>query len=857
MLTGRCLGLGLGFSLSILLIFITGGWGYAQPCSGSLFSEDYSSASGWTWSTITNQGGNITINGGTVNFNALQDDGFCRIIKAIPVLPATWTAECSFTASAGNSTGHSIMDFTSNSDDPISLDRSSSFSATDNHVIGVIINGIQNPNGDMTVSTSPTTPNAEWYFNALTKKGSNAINLSTGIPVPALNQTYYIRLQRISASAGLLSIFSDSSMTTHIPKSPQCFTIDAQIQNLSFLQQGAITYGNLARVLSAKIDNVHICPYTPSSSSDSLTGDSVFCKGSPLRFTTSSTNLSQAMWEIAQCDSKGNLLVNGYTWNSGWINNPPNTYTFSSINLLCDTYYRIKMSTGSSSNCLTNTEATKIIRIVCNSTAMITTTHSMVSCYGGNDGKATVMVDNTNPPYTYTWTPTGGNNSTATGLTAGTYTVSVTDKSGCTAKTSVMIEQNPVLELSTSGTKSNCTDANGSATAVVRGGSPPYTYNWNTTPVQTTATATNLPPKTYSITVTDSKGCKKTAAVTITKSGTSIVNFTADNVCEGDSVLFKNLSSTGVPSFWDFGDHQISKETSPKHLYAQSGKYSVKLVSGDTSSCSDSISKTITVYPRVIPVISANNVSGCAPLNVTFSNSSTFVEKYAWDFGDQTTSSSPTPTHDYINKGKKTLHYTVTLSVISVYGCKSMLTLPNYITIYPPPTASFTSSPKSVDELTPIIHFYNKSTDAAFLKWTFGDGDSSDVADPIHEFKAEGTYNTCLVITNKNGCMDTTCNDITIHPISSFYIPNAFTPNNDGSNDTFMGYGSNIASFQMEIFDRWGNFIFETDNLYEGWTGKIKATGEIAPEDIYVYRVVLKYKSSKTRTLTGTITLVK
>jgi gliding motility-associated-like protein len=839
-----------------ILVFMTGGWLHAQPCDGSIFREDYSSNAGWTWSTITNQGGNITIAGGTANFNAVQDDGYCRIIKNIPVLPATWTAECSFTTSAGNSTGHSIMDFTSNSDDPISMDRSGNFAQTDNHVIGVIINGILNPNGNMNASTQPTTPNAEWYFYALTKKGTGVIKLSTGIPVPALNKPYYIRLQRISTTTGIISVFSDSLMTTPIPKSPQCFAIDDAIQDLSFLQQGAITFGNYARTLTAKIDKVRICPYTPSSIS--LTGDTLFCKGTPLTFTANSVNSApQSMWEIIQCDNKGNLVANGYTWNSGWLNNPPGTYTFPAVDPPCNNYYRIKMSVKDGSNCLGNDEAIKIIHIICDGNFITTLNHSAISCYGENDGKATVTVDNINPPYTYKWFPTGGNNPTATGLTPGSYTISVTDKRGCISKSSVAIEQNPALIVATSKTNASCGTKNGSAIVIAAGGSGTYTYSWNSVPVQTTATAINLSPGSYSITVTDNKGCKKTDTVTIAKDGTLTVNFTNGNTCPDDSVLFKNLSTTGLPAYWSFGDNQISTITNPKHLYAQPGKYTVKLIMGDVNSCMDSISKTVTIYPRAVPVVSADTLSGCTPLNATFSNSSTPIEKYLWSFGDQTTSTLLTSSHEYINKGKKPVSYTVTLSMTSIYGCKSVLTLPNYITVYPTPSANFSSSPRSTDELVPTINFYNTSTGAVFFKWIFGDGDSSDVIDPVHKFTGEGTYNTCLVVANQNGCKDTACNNIIINPISSFYIPNAFTPNNDGSNDIFTGYGSNIASYHMDIYDRWGNPIFETDKLYEGWTGKVKGGSDIVQEDVYVYRIVLKYKSSKACTFTGTVTVVK
>jgi gliding motility-associated-like protein len=919
-----------------ILIFINADLLHAQVCNGSIFSEDYTSSTGWTWSSITNQGGDITIAGGTANFNAVQDDGYCRIIKKIPVLPATWTAQCSFVASAGNSTGHSIMDFTSNSDDPISQDRTGGFAQTDNHVIGVIINGILNPNGDMNSSTKPTTPNAEWYFYALIKRGAQPIKLSTGIPVPALDKVYYISLQRTAPSTGLISVFSDSLMTTHIPKSPQCFTIDEGIQNLSFLQQGAITFGNFARVLTAKIDNVKICPYT-SSSSISLTGDTSFCKGTPLTFTGKATGGStQTMWELMQCNSQGTITANGYTWSSGWLNSPPGAYTFpATVNPPCDNYYRVKFSVKDGGACFGSSETSKIIHLDCNGKFIQGIWTTAISCYGGNDGKAAVFMDRINAPYTYKWLPAVSTKDTATGLGLGKYTVFVTDKNGCVAIESIEIGQNPlftiktsttptacgekngtatadatdgfhppytyswntvpvqttatatglgigtytvtvaneigckqnaiviiggssVLELTTSATNANCDNPNGTASVTAKGGTGMYTYSWNTNPVQTTATAINLSAGTYSVTVTDSKGCLKTATITVSKdAGGPKVNFTASNACPDDSVIFKNLSSTGLPCYWKFGDNQTSTEREPSHLYAQPGNYTVKLIVGTTAGCLDSISKVITVYPRVLPIITADNVTGCSPLNVTFSNSSTPIEKYEWSFGDKTTSTLPTPAHVYVNNGKKPISYTVKLNLISRYGCSSELTLTNFITVNPGPSAGFTTAPNNVDELSPVINFYNRSTGAISYKWMFGDGDTSEVEDPTHVFATAGRYTTCLVATSQNDCKDTSCNNVLISPVSSFYIPNAFTPNNDGDNDIFMGYGSNISAYQMDIYDRWGNHLFKTTDLLEGWTGRVKGSNEIVPQDTYVYRVELKYESSRKRTFIGSVTVIK
>src|SRR5690606_27924501 len=150
-----------------------------------------------------------------------------------------------------------------------------------------------------------------------------------------------------------------------------------------------------------------------------------------------------------------------------------------------------------------------------------TITSQDVSCYGGNDGSATVAVSYGVAPYTYTWNTTPvQNTATASNLPAGTHTVTVTDGISCSKSEPVTITQ-PAAPLT--ATISAYTDvlcfntATGTATVNVTGGTPPYTYSWNTAPVQNTAAVSNLPIGSYTVTITDSKNCVTTTSVTISQ----------------------------------------------------------------------------------------------------------------------------------------------------------------------------------------------------------------------------------------------------------------------------------------------------------------------------------------------------
>jgi gliding motility-associated-like protein len=133
------------------------------------------------------------------------------------------------------------------------------------------------------------------------------------------------------------------------------------------------------------------------------------------------------------------------------------------------------------------------------------------------------------------------------------------------------------------------------------------------------------------------------------------------------------------------------------------------------------------------------------------------------------------------------------------------------------------------------VAFGNLSTGAVSYLWNFGDGSNdstSTLENPEHYYANEGTYKVMLVATNQNGCSDTAYHTVIILPDFYFYSPNAFTPNKNGDNDVFTGYGSGIKTYRMRIFDRWGNLLFESNDINVGWDGTYK--GANAEYAVYV-----------------------
>jgi gliding motility-associated-like protein len=172
-------------------------------------------------------------------------------------------------------------------------------------------------------------------------------------------------------------------------------------------------------------------------------------------------------------------------------------------------------------------------------------TSADVTCFGGNDGTATASATGGAAPYTYSWSPAGGSNQVATGLSAGTYTVTVTDNTSCIGSTTVTIGEPSAITIVETIIPANCGSSDGSISVVAAGGAAGYTYSW--TPGGSTASSiTGLTPGNYSLTVTDQDGCSTTENYVVTQSGSLAVDATPEvsTITVGESVQFNTTGAT-------------------------------------------------------------------------------------------------------------------------------------------------------------------------------------------------------------------------------------------------------------------------------------------------------------------------
>jgi gliding motility-associated-like protein len=234
-----------------------------------------------------------------------------------------------------------------------------------------------------------------------------------------------------------------------------------------------------------------------------------------------------------------------------------------------------------------------------------------------------------------------------------------------------------------------------------------------------------------------------------------------------------------------------------------------------------------------------------------------------WSFDDGTTDDNQNPSHCFSSGTVPTELFSITLSDTTNFGCVSTATVTDMIAVSAMPNAEFTYGPQPASINYPQITFTDMSTNATTWYWNFGDSllnpttNTSFASSPDHSYTDVGTYCVTLMVTNTPACADTIEHCLIIEPDYTLYIPSAFSPNGSGLNDEFYVKGENVDKFEMQIYNRWGNLIFRTEDINEHWKGTVKGGDEICPQDVYVYIINIKDKVGEKHQYIGHVTIVK
>lgn len=336
------------------------------------------------------------------------------------------------------------------------------------------------------------------------------------------------------------------------------------------------------------------------------------------------------------------------------------------------------------------------------------------------------------------------------------------------------------------------------------------------------------------------------------------------DTCVAGPVQFLDRSDTSGINLtvwnWDFGDGALSEERSPVYPYQEPGIYDVSLQIQDTFGCEAQTEKTIVWLPAPpILVVAPNRFVGCPPVDVSFENlSSPIDDNYSvrWEFGEGGKSEAISPDYRYPEPGS----YSVSLSVTSPLGCSIDTLFQDWITVYEPPIADFSFSPDFGTNFEPEIQFFDRSSeDVTAWRWNFDGFAQSFEQDPLYAFPDTGLMQVELLVGNNFFCYDTIYKQVDIVPQIRYFLPNAFTPNEDGLNELFLGKGffRGLRNFRMTVWTRWGDLVFETDDPTEGWNGRYNNAGALLPPGVYVYQIRYEGPRGRPYEKEGFATLVR
>ena len=501
-------------------------------------------------------------------------------------------------------------------------------------------------------------------------------------------------------------------------------------------------------------------------------------------------------------------------------------------------------------------------------TLKITTGNIPVSCFGQSDGQLIATPVGGTSPYSFNWS-NSFTDSVNLGLAIGSYQVTITDANGCSTNTSLTITQPDVIRLTVSPRDTICIGNSSTIQATATGGNTNYTYNWNNNLSNSRTHVVSPNEKTtYTVSVNDEKGCSTTQDSIVINvrdlSKTNLQAFSAGNICAGETTT---ISATHDGSLGGYGYTWSNNVGNGLGPITVSPTITTQYIVNAFDVCGTILSDSIDVLVESYPLLNLPSTikEGCEPLTVNFvdslnSNANNLI--YSWDLGDGTFSSSSNFDHTYDTEGS----YPVTLKITTPGGCESNSSGLSQVIVYPTPQANFTLNPRLTDLNNPVVTFQNTSLKEDNIKWDFYDSFTSIRNDTVIQFADTGWFSIKLVAYTAFGCKDSIVKNLRVNPVYEIVVPNAFTPNtggpssgfygkNDLSNDIFYVHADLVRNYEMQIFNRWGELIFQTKDVNQGWDGYY--LGKLSPQDVYVYKVTVEFLNGKTETKTGNFTLFR
>ena len=593
---------------------------------------------------------------------------------------------------------------------------------------------------------------------------------------------------------------------------------------------GSYTYVWSNQSTAQQLSHLNAGSYTVTAkdaNACSVTGTATITQPSPVTVSTAYTN-----YACAGSAGSINITVGGgtapytYNWQDGAI-------TQNRTGLAAGNY----QVTITDQNHCTQTGSVTIAQVPQLSASL---TQTNVSCNGGDNGKINITVTGGSQPYSYNWSNTA-NTGDIQNLAAANYNVIVTDASGCSISTGTSISQPAAIQVSSNITSVKCFgNSNGSVTVVANGGTAPLTFTWSNN--STSQNLSSLQAGNYRLTVTDANSCTTVLQNVVTQPAqlsltAAVTPVGCSGLNDGSAVI---TTSGGTPPFfynWSNNAKAVELDSLAAGTYAVTVNDNNGCTANQTITINSSAPLVITPAVQNTSCIGVNN--GSISLNVT---GGTLPYNYDWNNGQTADAAT----------GLAAGNYAVT--VTDSKGCSATsggdISISYELNVHA--AASVTSTTGTPVQLIATTNTDHSNT----YSWT-----------PVNYVTCANCANTAATpqqttlftvnVVDINGCKAEDTVTINVNTSTDIFIPNAFTPNNDGVNDQFKMFGelSNIYFLDISVFDRWGEKVFESNDPNFEWDGTYR--GEPAPIGVYIYVATAVFNNGSHRDFKGSVTLLR
>ena len=553
-----------------------------------------------------------------------------------------------------------------------------------------------------------------------------------------------------------------------------------------------------------------------------------------------------------------NITVSGGTpftsvaadYQFNWVHDSGTTYITEDLaNIPAGTY---DLTITDANGCSETLQA-----ILTEPTAVIfNTTKTDISCYDYDDGSITINPTGGVLPYQLTWSDLG-NGTTRTNLSPGTYTATIIDGNNCTHTENITIVDAPIFDIIGTKTDISCFGANdGSIDLTVIGGVAPLVLSWNDDPTAGLQ-RNNLGPGVYDVTITGADGCIQTETYVIDEplgiQASGVTTDAYDCTDPNSGAIDLTVAGGTLPLRFSWNNGATTEDLTA----IPAGNYAVTVT--DANGCQ--ITENFTIIrqtPLAASVISTVDAN-CATKDVVQVNELFITGGFpphtiSWSYGNVDIS-DPTIMRTSVNGNAVA---TITDSI----GCTTSVIVPVDLLYLGDADFSMNSSfytDFNIWAINDAISFTNKSTaDHLSYSWDFGDGNTSTDENPTHAYVNEGTYQITLTVGYAYDCSYSVSYTIIVGRGYEIEMPNAFTPNNDGVNDTFRPIYLGMKEVRLEIYDTWGGLLYvesSTTNTFIGWDGTVN--GKPIENGNYIYQLTATARNDLAIQQSGPFTLIK